>query len=266
MSDIFLGIRSFIVVVFTVVTTTVSAILPFDKPIPSPTPTPVVEIKQDTTAIPSTDVLGVKDVQKDKPDVSAPAKRIVSPVPVPLQDISPTTPPINSYQAPNYSNPSVKTDYSSYKTALQATSASLRTRLTSVQSQADRVPQEVNSQINSIDSKLQSDLAILEQNYNAEIIATSQDFGRRGISGPFRDQTLQTITDNYNNARLSLTNKAAGDKQRAYTDAENKIYQADAQDKDLSNKIGIVESLINKISSASFTNSDIPLALQAMNY
>lgn len=48
--------------------------------------------------------------------------------------------------------------------------------------------------------------------------------------------------------------------------AKNEIYQFTAQDKDLSNKIGMVQGLINKIDSGFFSQSDIPLALQASNY
>lgn len=282
MDNILSGIQYFFITLVTAVTTAVMVILPINKLHTSPTPTPVSiqEVKEATlSASPATEVKGISTKQNKvtptpKPEILksiptitptlvpsfAPPTYIYIPSPTSIPTITPQS------SVSNIIYQQAKPDYSSYGITLGVTLNSLKSRLSAVQFQADQTPQNVDNQINSIDSRLQSDLATLERNYNAEIIATSNDFGRRGISGQLRDQTLQTITDNYNNARLSLINKTAEDKQWVFSDAKNKIYQADAQDNDLSNKIGVVEGLINKINSGTFTNSDIPLAIQAMSY
>lgn len=271
MDNILSGIQHFFITLITTVTTAVMVILPINRLHTSPTPTLVSmqEVKVATlSATPTTEVKGIST--KENKVTPTPKPEILKSIPT----ITPT--PVPSFVPPTSSNPTLNTvvspitkqDSSSYGMTLGVTLNFLKSRLSAVQFQADQTPQNVDSQINSIDSGLQNELLSLENSYNQSTTNLSREYGRRGIplsSGVFQDE-LQSLTDSYNSSRNNLIVQAEQDKKRVFSDAKNKIYQADAQDKDLSNKIGVVEGLINKVNSGTFTNSDIPLAIQAMSY
>lgn len=273
MSNIFSGIQQFFINVITVITSAILVISPFDKPQPQPSPTPTV-IQEVQEASPSAKVLGVTEAPKDNKEIkNTKPKEVTLLTPIPstlnVQSSNPTPAPlITNTPVAQIIKQVTKTDYSSYRLALQATLDSLKNRLYTIQTQADQTPQDVDSQINSINTSLASDLLVLENAYNQSTTNLTREFAFRGISpssGMFQDE-LRSLTDSYNNSRNSLISQADQDKQQVYANAKNKIYQADAQDKDLSNKIKVVEGLINKIISGTFTDSDIPLAIQAIYY
>ncbi len=157
-------------------------------------------------------------------------------------------------------------DYSSYKLPLQNTLSSLQSRVDNIRSQADQVPQQVNDAIaqntsttNSINNNRQADI-------NRQTIATNQAMATRGISGgTYYDQELANalapINQFYDNQIAQLP---TSDQIRANGIAKVQLYAA--QDQDLSNKIGVVQSLLNKLSNGTFGSSDVSLTLQAINY
>lgn len=270
MDNIFEGIQHFFIAVVATVTAFVLTISPFKPDVhPTPTPTPV-EVYENQEATPSsTPAAEVKGINP-KENKANTTPRPETPKPTPTINSTPTSSVNSVYQSPvnlQQLQPGKK-DYSSYRTALQATLDSLKNRLYTIQTQADQTPQDVDSQINSINTRLASDLLTLENVYNQSTTNLSREFGFRGIplsSGLFQAE-LKSLTDNYNSSRNSLISQADQEKRQVFANAENKVYQADAQDKDLSNKIKVVEGLINKIISGTFTDSDIPLAIQAIYY
>lgn len=283
MGNILISIQHFFVVVFTAVITTVTIALPFHKPLVHPTPTPKQEVQVKKESTPSAKVLGVSQednkiqqrsprpvvsIQTSPPIQTPTPSPSVTPTPAPVPPSNSATIPYTPPQQNVVTVPTSKPDYSSYKISLGYTLSSLNSRLNSIRNNADNLPAQVQAAKDAVNAKLQSDLGTLENNYNSTIRATTSSLGVRGL-GPGSsawDQTLQSITSNYNAQKQALINQANQDISQATNNGVNLVYQANAQDIDLSNKIKVVQGLIDKINSGSFTDSDIPLAIQATSY
>ena len=257
MSSIFSGIQHIWVSIVSAVTTAILVISPFNKsPIPTPTPVSVQE--------------EIKEVDKSStptPTYTTTNAPTHTPTPTPIQHT--TTPPqsTNPIHYQSQTTQSNKKDYSSYKISLQNTLSSLKNRLANVQSSADKIPQNAKNQANALISRLESDIASLESGYNNEAGQIKASYASRGLYNSGMMQSELTNLRNIYDAKIAnLKAQAEKDRQNIFSNAENQIYQANAQDTDLSNKISLVEGLINKINSESFTDSDVPLAIQSISY
>lgn len=276
--EIFNNIQQFFIALITTITTAVMIVLPVNKLQPqlSPTPTVIQEVQEATpTATPAPEVKGINT--KEKKATPPPKPEIPKPTPVvssaPFTYTTPSTPltsslPTAVQRQPPTQQPQIKKDYSSYKVALEATLSSLKNRLANIQSSADQLPQGVDIQLAAIENRLAADLTMLESEYNSNTLTITRDYARRGIpiSSGMVQNDLNALKAAYDAGRVNLIAKAGQDKQKVIDDAKSQVYQVDFKDKDLSNKIGVVEGLINKINSGAFTDSDILLAIQAMSY
>lgn len=231
-----------------------------DSPTPTPsvTLTPTTEVQDDESEEISTPIV----YPTVTPTVPQSVNNSVSPASTPTA-IPTVVQPINNTAAP-----ATKADYSSYKLALLTTLSSLQARLASIHSQADNILQEVDNAIASLDNAILDLEARKTNEVNQATKIVAQEMANRGITAgsEYYQQQIQAVQDSILSYYDPMIAQLNNERSQIFADAENRIYQYAAQDEDLSNKISVVQGLINKITSGNFSDSDIPITLQAMNY
>lgn len=167
-----------------------------------------------------------------------------------------------------YVAPSTKKDYSSYLSSLYSTQNSLQSRLASVQSQANNVPQETNDAIAIIDSTISSLKTSETAEINNQTIITANELGKRGIdtSRGLGAQEIERAVSPIRDKYASMYSELDYRRNQVVEDAKNKLNNFKSQEENLGSKLDIVQGVIDRITSGGFTDSDIPIALQAINY
>ncbi|MBU1067806.1 hypothetical protein KKE60_08470 [Patescibacteria group bacterium] len=266
MIDFFRNTIIAVTVVLTSIYSSMASLRPQSHhPTPTPSSTTIIataSVSPKITSKPTNKPLGTQDSQDIKPKITPTPQPSVEPITIPSSNSTTNQPVAN--------NTTVQTqiDYSSYKISLQNVLYSLQRRLGSIRAQADAVPQQTKDAIAVINNTITNTKNAEAEAINRQTIITANELAKRGITGSSIlarqeiQNALKPIYASYEPMISQLNDK----KNQIYADAENKIYQFAAQDKDLSNKMSVVQSLINKIESGSFSDSNIPLVLQASNY
>ncbi len=269
--NIFTGVAHFFIGIALVITSVFHPAVQKPKTIThvSPTPTHSITITPTPSNKPVSKVLGTETKAEPTPTyVYTPPTQ----TPTPTQSPIPTNTPVPIQTNADNNTQTQPADYSFYQISLQATLNSLQGRLSTVRNQANLIPQNLNTQISNIQNTLSDQLANVQMQENQAIAEEGNLLARRGIVpstngiSTYYEQQMDNAKAPYEAQKIQLQNQANVDIQSAKDQAVNAIYQADSQDKDLSSKISFIMGLINKIQSGSFSNSDIPLALQANNY
>jgi len=237
---------------------------------PSNLPKKIVPTVQ-VTQVPTGVVKGISTETK-KPPVFQDTQRqqttsIPEPEPTSVPIVIPTSAPVVQQPIINVVPPTKK-DYSSYLSSLYQTQSSLRSRVSSIQSQANNVPQEANNAIANVDSTIASLKTSETDEISRQSGITKAEMARRGIdtTSGFGAQEVERAISPIRDRYASLYSELEYKKITIVEDAKSKLLSFKSQEETLNSKLDIVQGFINRITSGGFTDSDIPLALQVINY